>query len=115
MNKHVTHDPSERNTSCLQDDGKSDLTICRAIVVRKAIDQFVGAGVAEFTANQTLQIRVVRLQALGARGEFGVVPDQAVACRLQLSPMMPQKRQITRPEGCSDATDYQQHQDGAEN
>lgn len=82
--------------------------------VRKAINQLVGAGVAEFAANQALQIDVVRLQALGPRREFSVIGDQPVAGCCQLGPMIPQQDQVTRPQRSGDATDYQQREDDAE-
>jgi len=82
--------------------------------VREAIDQFVGAGVAEFAANQALQIGVVGLQALGARGESGVFRDQAVARRLQLGPMPAQQGEVARAHRGDDAAYDQQREDGSQ-
>lgn len=88
--------------------------ITRIIGVRKAIDQFVGAGVAEFTANQALQIGVIGLQALGTSREAGVVGDEAIAGSLQLGPMAPEESEVTGTERGGDTANHHRDQNGAE-
>lgn len=80
----------------------------------EAIDQFVGAGVAEFAANQALQIGVVGLQTLRALGEFAVFGDEAVAHGLQACPMFTQQGEVARAHRGDPATDRQHHEQGAE-
>jgi len=82
--------------------------------MREAIDELIGAGVAEFTPNQTLQIGVIGLEALGTGREIGVVGDQAVARRFQLGPTVAQKNEVTGAQRSADTANHQQREDGAE-
>ena len=80
----------------------------------EAINQFVSAGIAEFAANQALQIGVVRLQTLGAFGELAVFGDQAVAHDFQPRPMLTQQSEVARAQRGDPATDRKHHEESAE-
>lgn len=82
--------------------------------MRKAIDQFAGARVAKFAANQALQKSVVRLQAARTIGELAVSCDKAIAVGLEQGPMGAQRGEVAGAEGRHQSAAEEQHQKGTE-
>jgi hypothetical protein len=92
------------------DDFKIYLLPGFVVGMREAIDQFVGTCVAQFAANQALQVGIVRLEPLRAPGEGAVLGYQAVSSRLQLGPMISQQGKVPGSERRDKTTGYQQGQ-----
>ena len=82
--------------------------------IGEAIDKFVGARVAEFLTNQTLQVRVVGTKLDQARLQFGILSQQSVARAFKLSPMAPQCEQVARTQRTRQAIGHEGDEDGAE-
>lgn len=88
--------------------------MCSWPEIGEAIDEFVGARVAKFLTNQTLQIGVVGTKLDQACLQFGVFNQQMVARAFKLSPMAPQGEEIARAQGACQAIGHERDEDGAQ-
>ena len=82
--------------------------------IGEAIDEFVGARVAEFLTNQTLQIGVVRTKLDKPCFQFGVFNQQSVARAFKLNPMAPQREQVARAQRTRKAIGHECDEYGAQ-
>lgn len=88
--------------------------MCSRPEIGEAIDEFVGARVAKFLTNQTLQIGVVGTKLDQPCLQFGVFNQQLIARAFKLSPMAPQGEEIARAQRTCQAVGHESGQDGAE-
>lgn len=82
--------------------------------IGEAIDEFVGARVAEFLTNQALQICVVGTKLDELCLQFGVFKKQSVSGAFKLGPMAPQREEVARAQRTRQAIGHECDEDGAE-
>ena len=88
--------------------------MCSRPEIGEAIDEFVGARVAKFLTNQTLQIGVVGTKLDQPCLEFGIFNQQLVARAFKLNPMASQREQVARAQSTRKAIGHECDEYGAE-